>query len=980
MDQNRAAGEEPAFRVLGPLEVRVAESSRLSPGRQEIVLTMLVLEANRVVATNRLIDAIWDGAPPATARAQVQICVSALRNVLRGSGWADALVTRASGYLLQVPEEQVDAKLFARMTADADVLAAQGKLTAAAALLRRAIALWRGPALDGIHSRLVRARAAQLDESLLQAKETSFDLAIRLGDHRTAIGGVAALLAEHPLRERLRGQYMLALYRSGRRAEALEVYRVGRELMIEELGMEPGAELRELEAAMLSDADQLLPPRPAAVPVQARSSDDHRTPRAPHQLPADIADFTGHAELVATLRRVLLDREAPRAANVVVLAGKPGVGKSALAAHVAHRVCEHDFPDGQLYCELGGTGPSPVSPSDVLGRFLRALGVLVEGIPDSLGERAALFRHLISDRRLLVVLDDAASESQVAHLLPGNSRCAVLVTSRVRLTGLAGGRVFEVDVLEPAQAVQLLVRVIGQERVAAERAAAEALVRLVDRLPLALRIVSARLAARPTLTLSWMLERLSDEKRRLDELSHGELVVRASVALTYDSLDPQARRLLRLLSALRCATFPAWVAGVLLDVGVDRGSALLEHLVDMQMIEIAPAGAGSAPRYRFHGLLWLFARERSEVEDDGAHHAVARVVARWLELARTAHTTLYGRDGSTVLHSGVERPELPADLVRQVKEDPLAWLEFERDCLCGAVDMAADSGLDEHAWDLAVTLVALFEARLYHDDWERTHERALEAVRAAGHERGEAALLCSLGSMHLSGRRLALARELLHPALATFTRLGDAHGTAIARRNLALVDQMRGEDDSALRGYEQASREFAAVGDVVGQAHVWVQIVALELESGDIARAEQHLLHALALCPPEGSKRVENQLRFRLSELLVRQARYQHAAELLRGLLDTVRSSRDLMGQVRVLERLGAVHAVLGDRAAAAQVLREALDLAGQAAAAIPVDGIQRELEAVLGERAEREAAPPVVGAARLTVDSLVLDTLTSGR
>ncbi|MBM7776037.1 DNA-binding SARP family transcriptional activator [Actinokineospora baliensis] len=965
-------GRSPTFRVLGPLEAQVGESFRLSPGRQQIVLTMLLLEANRVVGTNRLIEAIWDGAPPATARVQVQICVSALRNILRESGWADALVTRAPGYLLRVPDDELDARLFARLTADADVLAAQGNLKEATRVLREAIGLWRGPALDGIHSRLVRARAAQLDESLLLARETSFDLAFRVGDHHTTIGDIAALLQEHPLRERLRGQYMLALYRSGRRAEALEAYRVGRELMIEELGIEPGAELRELESAMLSDAHQLLTPRSAATRAEPEV-----TP-VPRQLPADIADFTGHADLVARVRYLLVGRDTRRAAKVVVLTGKPGVGKSTLGVHVAHALGETDFPDGQLYCQLGGTGPAPADPADVLGRFLRALGVPVEGIPETLGERATLFRHLLADSRSLIVLDDAASESQVRHLLPGSGNCAVVVTSRVRLTGLAGAKVLEVDVLAPAQAVRMLVQVVGQERVAAEPAAADALVRLVDRLPLALRIISARLAARPTLTLSWMLERLSDEQRRLDELSHGEMVVRASVALTYDSLDPQARELMRLLGALAGATFPAWVAAALLGVDLDRGTQLVEHLVDMQMIEIAPGDVASTPRYRFHGLLRLFARERLEQEGDDAHAAITRVVGGWLGLARGAHTSLYGRDNSTVLHGSAERWPLPRDLVDRLLARPLSWLEAERDCLCGAVDMAVAAGLDEHAWDLAVTLVALFEARLYHDHWERTHTKALEAVRATGNRRGEAALLCSLGSMHLSGRKLTEALWVLRPALATFTELDEVHGMAIARRNLALVNQMRGEDGAARRGYERACAEFATVGDVVGQAHVWVQIAALDLAAGDIGRAEQHLLRALALCPPEGSRRVENQLRFRLSELLMRQARHQHAAELLNGLLDTVRVSRDLMGQVRVLHRLGTVNAVLGKPETAARVLREALDLAAQAVNTVPVDGIRLELAAQLRELGRHEEAARVE-----TEDSqpgrLTIDRITAG-
>ncbi|ONI87991.1 SARP family transcriptional regulator [Saccharothrix sp. ALI-22-I] len=911
---------QPTYLVLGSIEVdhERAERFRLAPGRQEIVLTTLLLEANRVVSTDRLIEAIWGDSPPVTARAQVQICVSALRNNLAEIDRAGALVTRPPGYLLQVRDGHLDSRVFLQLVGDADALANQNRLEEAEETLTRAIGLWRGPALSGIKSLLLRAKAAHLDESLLAAKEARIDLLLKLGRYHGTIGEISSLLEENPLRERVRGQLMLALYRSGRRAEALECYRVGRELMIDELGIEPNAELRELERAILTGDSSLDRCGGAAEVVETR------TAAAPRQLPADIADFTGRTELTGRITDLLTDS---RAGRIVVLTGKPGVGKSTLAVHVARLIGEVHFPDGELYFELGGTRATPEDPADVLGRVLRALNTPYEAIPDTLDERAAMYRHLMAKRRMLIVLDDAASESQVRHLLPGNGDCAVIVTSRVRHTGLPGARVFEVDAFEPDEATDMLVNVVGRHRVLHEPAAAKALIRLVGGLPLALRIVSARISARPRLTLSWMLRRLSDERRRLDELAHGEMVVRASIAPSYDSLPADARRLLRLLSTLDGPCFPSWVAAALLDD--PAGADLLELLVDAQMIEVVADDGEVSPRYYFHELIRLFARDRLSAcelpQDVAAAHQ--RVAAGWLGLAREAHGRIYGRDGSTVLHGSASRWTPPRDQLESILADPLAWLEEERANLVAAVESTARVGLDEHCWDLAVTLVALFEVRCYLQDWENTHAAALVAVRRADNVRGEAALLCSLGSLHLTRCRTVEAQDALMLAFSLFTALGDTHGLAISRRNLAMVDQLGGDWYRALHGYRQAAAEFAAVGDDLGQADVWNQIATIKLDLDDVESAERRLRHALVLCPPTGNRRVETQVRHSLSEVLLRRGQLHEANELLMELLAVVRTGRDLVGQVRVLERLGAVNARLGHHYAAERLLREARDL-----------------------------------------------------
>ncbi|WP_370964010.1 BTAD domain-containing putative transcriptional regulator [Amycolatopsis sp. cg9] len=939
------SGDQPVYRILGPLEIRDTDGGelRIPPGRQQIVLAALLVEANRVVSLDQLIEAIWYTSPPATARTQVQICVSRLRRALAAAVGPDTLVTRGPGYELQVADGQLDARTFTDLVAGAAEKTRAGELEEASRTLDTALALWRGPALSGVGSRLLEARANRLDEQRLNAVEAHFDLGLRLGRHHQLIGELAGRVSENPLRERLRGQLMLALFRSGRQAEALETYRAGRELLVEQLGLEPGDELRRLESAILSDdAGLRRNPGPEAAAAPAHP------PVVPFQLPADIADFSARDDLIEHTERLLLGGPARRATPVVVLAGKPGVGKTVLAVHVAHRIADDHCPDGQLYCDLGGTRAHPAEPLDVLGRFLRALGVPGPAVPASVDERAELYRQRLAGKRMLVVLDDAESERQVRDLLPGRSSCVVLVTSRVRLTGLAGAGVLDVDVLDPDRATGLLATMIGAERVAAEPVAATALVRLVGGLPLALRIVAARLAARPSWSLAWMLERLSDERRRLDELAHGELMVRASLALTYDGLAGDARRLLRLLSCLDRLSFPVWVAAVLLETDPVRAADLLERLVDAQMLEISAVERDGSPRYRFHDLIRLFAREQLDEHEQpaGRHAALARVASGWLGLAREAHHRIYGGD-FTVLHGSAPRLHPPDSAVDRILTDPLVWFEDEQDNLCSTVALAAEAGLDEWAWDLAVTLVALFENRCYYDDWERTHRLALAAVRASANRRGEAALLCSLGSLHLSRARPDAAAEPLARALATFEELGDAHGKAMAHRNLALLDEARGAEAQAQARFECALIEFRLAGDPVGEAYVLGRLAQTELDAGREERAGAYLAEALRICDRTATPRVEVQLRYRLGGLLMRQGRHEEAAELLAGLLTRARAARDLAGEARILHRLGLAHAGLGRRDSAERLLREALELQTRITGGAPDNGVRADLAAL---------------------------------
>ncbi|WP_240205003.1 AfsR/SARP family transcriptional regulator [Streptomyces tsukubensis] len=980
----RRTPDSVVFRILGPLHVQGPDGQvRIPPGRQEVILAALLLEANRVVSTDYLVDLIWEDEPPDTARTQVQICVSRLRKLFAGRSVAAAITTRPPGYVLTTEDGSVDAALFARWIGDARLV---GKRTGGAAdaveLLRSAGGLWQGNCLSGLASEKLRSKARQLDEERLTAAEHRIDLELELGRHHQLVGEIQLLVHEHPLREQLRGKLMLALYRSGRQAEALDVYRLGRELLVEELGLEPGGELRSLNSAIL--AGEVPPPRlagpqpdgrarqpgtagPGAAeagdgaespqvlpgsadlpavrePAEAEAAGGPRTAEAgprpaaadpagapgpaaevPRQLPSDTADFTGHGARIADIERTLLGPRERRAVGLVVIVGKPGTGKSTLATHIAHRVGETHFADGQLYCDLRGTSGAPATAGEVLGRFLRALGIPGPVIPESPDERAEMYRTLLGSRRVLVVLDDAASESQVRALLPGAGSCAVLVTSRVRMTGLPGAHRVELDVLETEEALELLVRVIGEERVAGEEVAAQALIRTVGGLPLALRIVAARLAARPHWTLASMVHRLANERHKLDELTHGEMTMRASLSLTHDGLGPGDRQLLRLLSLAQGPSLPGWLAGALLDDRRPFPSDLLEPLVDVQMLDVVGMESTGGFRYRFHEIIRVFAREQLAAHDDQATRSAAldRMLGCWMALAEEAHRRVYGGD-FTVLHGSAPRWLPPAAHVDELLADPMEWLDSEHANLVQAVEHAAAEQLDEVCWDLTTTLVTLFETRGYLDHWERTHQLALRTARSAGNQRGSAAVLASLGSLYLSRSQYEESRTALTTALGLFTEMEDRQGLGLCHRDLALVERFLGHEYEALELYDRALRDFDASGDVVGRAIVLTQSAQIWMLRGQSATAQSRLDEALGIYRLVGYTGGQARALRRAGQLRQQQGELGAAVATFTEVLELCRDSGDVIGEGHLLRDLGLAHARMGQHAAA----RDCLDLA----------------------------------------------------
>jgi DNA-binding SARP family transcriptional activator/tetratricopeptide (TPR) repeat protein len=918
------------FRILGPVEVwNGAQRLDLGGLKPRALLAVLLLDANRVVSTDRLIDQLWGEAPPSTARNLVQAYVSRLRQALHQSSdrsaAAPVLATRPSGYLLRVEPGELDLDRFEGCCAEARQATVAGDLEGAAERWRAALALWRGPALAGSASEVLqRTTAPRLEEARLIALEERLEIDLRLGRHAQLVGELEALVASHPGHERLRRQLMLALYRSGRQAEALTVYRNTRQMLVEELGLEPSPALQQLEQAILR-ADPALEP----VLLQAGATHHEPGPRVgPCQLPPDIDDFTGREAAVAELEG-RLEGEQGTAIVISAIAGKAGVGKTALAVRVAHRL-RPQYPDGQLYVNLRGTEDQALDPTDVLAGFLRALGVERGVIAEELEERVRQYRSRLADRRMLVVLDNAASEAQVRPLLPASHGCAVLITSRAHLGGLEAAHLLTLEVLEAEQAVELLAKLAGPERVAAEPEAAQAIVRLCGLLPLAVRIAGARLASRPHWRLALLAERLVDERRRLDELATGDLEVRASVALSYQGRREQERRLFRRLGLLVAPSFPAWVAATLLEVELAEAEGLLERLVDAQLVEAAGEDPAGELRYRLHDLLRVYARERLHAEEPASAQqaSLERVLGAYLNLAEGAATVLepsgLERYGSDPVRG--QRADHP--MAATVEHNPLGWFEAERPSLIAAVEQACDAGLWEPAWRLADTLGSFYQLRAHWDDWQHTHALALTAARQAGDRDAEGRVLASLGDLHMYRYRLDDAVGCLHQGLAAFGETGNRRGELQCLLSLGEIGRLRGRFDEAAALLEQSLAGFRELDARSWEALALFYLGDVHCQQGRLGAALACLEQSLTLMRATGDRAWEAAILRRFGLAHCMQGRFAEAMACLEQSLAVVRAVGDRHGEAYVLQGVGEVHCKQGGLGNAADCLEESLTLA----------------------------------------------------
>jgi DNA-binding SARP family transcriptional activator len=873
------------FQILGPLTVANGGTPfPTMPRKPRILLAVLLCRTNTTVSADRLIQALWGEHASPTAGNTLQVHVHRLRQALGPAG-RDRVQFRAPGYSIAVRAGELDAQVFADLAEQGRRAHAGQRYAACSDLLRRALSLWRAPPfadLPGVDA--LREDAAWMEERRLGVLEQRIDADLKLGRHTELIAELAELAARHPFRERFAAQLMLALYRARRQAEALEVYRRTRDQLRQSLGLDPGRELRRLEQAIITADHGLdLHAGGPAAPIRAGAQTAPAAPAAPGapgapgarqrdvpvcQLPTDTRDLTGRAEQIGRLCRLLTGDggATPRGVAIAAVAGMGGVGKTALAVHVAHLLRER-FPDGQLFASLRGAGPAPAAdPAQVLGGFLRALGADAV-LPADIEDRAAMYRERLTDRRVLVVLDNAATEAQVRPLLPGSSGCAVLVTSRSRLAGLPAAVHVSLGAFHPDEAVELLRRVGGRARVDAEPAAAAEIAQLCGHLPLAVRIAGARLAARPHWRLAHVAHRLRREQQRLDELSSGDLAVRASMDLSHHALRPETRRALRLLALLDAPDFAAWALAALLDTTVDAAQAHLEALIDAHVVTCAgPDGCGQ-DRYQLPDLVRLHARERSRAEDDPTQcrEALVRALGGWLALAEAADSRLAERVGADV--RGAARRWYPQPARRRALPDPLAWFDSERVALTAGVAQACRAGLDELAWELCARTVNFFAFRGLHDEWLRTHELALRACIRAGNGLGEAATLRNLwflrmrggqapagtggmagiGSMGGMGGMVMVRAETMLTVLRTFQEHGERRAEVDVLELIAIAHLRRGAVDESLAFAERAMAAANAAGYELGQCRLWCVRAMASRAQGSYHDAVNHAEQALRL-------------------------------------------------------------------------------------------------------------------------------------
>ncbi|MEU4495957.1 BTAD domain-containing putative transcriptional regulator [Streptomyces sp. NPDC023998] len=809
---------ELRFTVLGPLQAwRGDDEVPLGSPQQRAVLATLLLRQGRPATVEELVDAVWDEDPPTGAVSVLRTYISRLRGVLEPDRKKDqapsVLVSVANGYAVRVPDGAMDLTEFEHQVHEARELNTQGATRAARDLLRMALDCWKGVPLAGVPGAFADSERSRLAELRVCATETRVDLDLELGGHRDVVSELITLTAAHPLRERLRRQLMLALYRCDRQAEALAVYHDTRHTLIEQLGIEPGTALRELHGLVLA-ADPSLSAPPAEPGPRTSAV-------RPAQLPSDLADFTGREVETAELSAVLSD-ESGTAVPVAVLTGMGGAGKTTLAVHVAHKVSD-DFPDGQLYVDLRGVDGTPACPAAVLGGFLRALGEKDQGMPDSLAERAALYRSILSRRRILVVVDNAHDSEQVRPLLPGSGRCAVIVTSRSRLAALpATGRV-SVEVFQPQVAAALFARIVSGPRTDTERLAVLRVVELCGGLPLAVRILASRLAVRPEWSITDAVDQLKDERRLLGELRVESLAVEACFRLGYGQLDQEQARAFRLLALPAPNTLGLVDAAAVLNLPLERTEPLLESLVEVGMLE-----SPTRRRYRYHDLLRLFARQRAQEEEstDTRAAALTRLLDSLVATARNAYRLI--RPGHTT----------PASLVL-TKHRGVTFADAEEACAWGARELSAALELVEQvaqtatagAADLLLALDPLLMAEHRWHDVIPVARVVAAAARRAGDRRAERRVCYMLGGALMQVGDNGSAREVTSRAVDLSAGTSDqtVHAMALNVQGILQSHAGRGQDAVELggravtiaRGIGDRSVEALALGNII-QARLWL--------------------------------------------------------------------------------------------------------------------------------------------------------------
>jgi DNA-binding SARP family transcriptional activator/tetratricopeptide (TPR) repeat protein len=902
------------FRVLGPVEVWSAGRRHdLGPARARSILAMLLLTPRAIVPVDTLIDRLWDTRPPAKARESLSVYIARLRASLRQAvGDGVQLEGRAQGgYLLDVDPEAIDVHQFRRLRRQADLLAASGDYDHAAGLLREADGLWRGQALAGLRGDWVARMQEALEEEHRAAVLERVGYELELGRHADLVGELRHLLARYPLDETLVAHQMTALCRIGRPADALGLYRATRSRLVEEQGTEPGAMLSELHQRILGRDPEL-----AATPPGQR-----RAPAAPPRdtagtdtLPPEAAGFTGREPELG-----LLTGEQGSVPGIAVIEGMPGVGKTALALRAA-RLVRGQYPDGMLYLNLHTHDPAMPSlePGEALHRLLQMLSVPSAQIPETIGQRSALWRAHLSRRRIVVVLDDAAGHDQIRPLLPLAGRCLILITTRRRLPDVGGARSLGLDVLSADDAFALFRRIAGERR-ARDADKVAAAVDLCGRLPLAIQLTAGRLGTDGPADLDGLIEELSRSPALQGSTGLASPEVVAAFDLSYRALEPDHQRFFRRLGVSPCAGFSLPAAAALGGCTLAEAEKALATLLDHHLLTRTADG-----QLRFHDLIRGYATACAAGDDPEAERrqAVSRLLDYYLHTADRAARVLYPFRRRPAVAVGAMPAGGPA---LGTPDDAAAWLGSEWRNILHAARYAGRHEWKRECADLTSLLAEFVEINAYWDEAIAAHALALQAGRDLADPVRIAQACLALGAVRQQTGRHEAAIALAEEAAAICRSLADRAGEAEALDQIGLAHQRTARSREALAYFEEAGLLYRAAGDRRGVAGTLSHSGIACWHLGRYPEAHDHLREALSLYREAGDRRGEAKVLNNIGRAHLYNGYHREALEAYQESLQIFREIGGAQNEAILYQNIGTVHHYKGSYAEALTACQRAL-------------------------------------------------------
>jgi DNA-binding SARP family transcriptional activator/Tfp pilus assembly protein PilF len=962
----RKVGEAVVLRVgvLGPVTAWYSDQE-LSVGqpRQQAVLGILAMRANRVISRGELVDAVWGQEPPVSAEGGIYTYVAGLRRIiepnrsLRGPG--RVLVSSGAGYVLHLVPGQPDAVSFEQHLGRARQLRKGGDPVGAVTALNAALALWRGIAFAGVPGPFAETERVRLGELRSTAAEERADVLLSLGRHEEVVPDLTAMVTDHPLRERMRGLLMIALYRCGRQAEALRVFQDGRRVLTEELGIDPGGDLSRIHQQVLTmdaalnlataGADGVTSPngasRSAGAVRNGHAADQEREPAvdrpaqpqpegasgavipAPAQLPLEAPGFSGRHDELAALQAALPARStgADESVPIVVISGTAGIGKTALAIRFGRQVAKR-FTGGQLYASLRGLDPAtqPAEPGEVLRFFLDALGVPPHRIPADTEGRAALYRSLLDGKRMLIVLDNARNVAQVRPLLPGSPGCLVVVTSRNEMTGLVaaeGAVPLTLDVLSYSEAHEMLARRLGQNRAAAEPEAADEIIEACARLPLALSIAAGRAAGRPKRPLAELAAELRDVRHRLDALEADDAAtdVRAVLSWSYDQLSENAARMFRLLGVHPGPDVSLSAAASLAGVPRTAAGTALRELTRTHMVaEYLPG------RFTFHDLLRAYAEDQAERYDSELERRAAlnRVLDHYLYTAMAA-SQRSSPHRSALRVAAAQPGVIPADF--SAKDQAMAWFDAEAPVLLVLINQAYAEGFDAHAWQIPWTLSSFFARRGRQQDYVASQQIALAAAVRLEDQLGQAHAHHLLGHAQSQGGDYEAAEPNVRQALNIFRDLGDRAGEAAVLNGLSIMLEKQERFPEALALALDALRMLKAAGHWWAQGTLENTAGWMYAHLGQYEEALTHCQRALSLHRESGYRGGTGDALDSMGFIYRHLGDHTRSREAYRQAIAVYHEIGDQFNEGQSLAALGETHADEGDLAGAEAAWRRSV-------------------------------------------------------